>query len=73
MEKRLHSRLANPQNYIMPTARINNDWKREEARILFEQAQKDALQKQATQETAWAIAKLERQEAERNPWIAASK
>ena len=73
MDKRLHSRLANPQKYIMPTYRINNAWKREEARIISEQAQKDALQKQATQEAARAIANLERQEAERNPWIAASK
>ena len=73
MDKRLHSRLANPQKYIMPTYRINNAWKREEARIISEQAQKDALQQQATQEAARAIAKLERQEAERNPWIAASK
>ena len=73
MDKRLHSRLANPQNYIMPTYRINNAWKQEEARIISEQAQKDALQQQATQEAARAIANLERQEAERNPWIAASK
>lgn len=73
MDKRLHSRLTNPQNLIMPSYRINKDWKQEEARIISEQAQKDALQKQATQEAAWAIANLERQEAERNPWIAASK
>lgn len=73
MDKRLHSRLTNPQNLIMPSYRINKDWKQEEARIISEQAQKDALQKQATQEAAWAIANLERREAERNPWIAASK
>lgn len=73
MNQRLEERLTNERKFSRYSARLEEAWRPHEARIIREQVRKDAQQEQATRNAAKAILMFEQQEAERNPWIAASK
>lgn len=73
MNRRLEERLTNEKSFVRYNERLEEAWRTHEARIIREQARKDAQQAQATRDAVKAIIMFEKQEAERSPWIAASK